>query len=238
MVSATKLCGLHERPRRAPSFVAERAPLPDESIHVFVCAAIRLYREGLARVLSATQGLQVVGTAATSAEAARLLPGLSVDVLLVDLPAADSFLALPRMVRPRPTQGCLRSRYPRSSTRCPIRAEAGIEGYVTRDASLTDLLHAIVGLHRGELICSPNMAAALLRHIGRLAAGRSGTGNRDAYSPSTSDRCASRRWPLQQGDRSLPFHRTDNGEEPRPRSPREVRSGTARRSCEGAIGRY
>lgn len=138
-----------------------------------MCAGIRLYREGLVYVLGRIDGLHVVGTASTPAEAVRVLPDLDAAVLLVDLPAADSFSALPRLRAAAPMAKVLAIAVPEVVDEVLRRAEAGIEGYVTREASLNDLVRAVEGVHRGELICSPNIAAALLRHVGRLAAGRS-----------------------------------------------------------------
>jgi two-component system, NarL family, nitrate/nitrite response regulator NarL len=141
-------------------------------IRIFVCAGIRLYREGLAYVLANVDGLHVVGTASNTAEATRVLPTLDVGVLLVDLPATESFLALPRLRAAAPEAKVLAIAVPEVVDEVLTRAEAGIEGYITRDASIDDLVRAVESIHRDELICNANIAAALLRHVGRLAAGR------------------------------------------------------------------
>jgi two-component system nitrate/nitrite response regulator NarL len=49
-------------------------------------------------------------------------------------------------------------------------AETGMAGYVGRDDSLKDLLDVIVSAARGELRCSPRMAATILQRLGTLAA--------------------------------------------------------------------
>ena len=54
-------------------------------------------------------------------------------------------------------------------------AEAGVAGYVPRDASLDDLVAVIESAFRGEAICSPRIAGSLLRRIATLAAGQNGT---------------------------------------------------------------
>jgi DNA-binding NarL/FixJ family response regulator len=51
-------------------------------------------------------------------------------------------------------------------------AEAGVAGYVTREASIRDLLSTIHSAARGELRCSPQIAAALSRRVAALAAER------------------------------------------------------------------
>jgi DNA-binding NarL/FixJ family response regulator len=48
-------------------------------------------------------------------------------------------------------------------------AEAGIVGYVAREASFTDLVAAIEGAARGEAHCSPRVAGGLLRRLGALS---------------------------------------------------------------------
>lgn len=50
-------------------------------------------------------------------------------------------------------------------------AEAGIAGYVTREASTAELLAAIASVQRGEALCSPRAAAALLNRVATLAKG-------------------------------------------------------------------
>jgi two-component system, NarL family, nitrate/nitrite response regulator NarL len=48
-------------------------------------------------------------------------------------------------------------------------AEAGIAGYVTRDASVAELLAAMDSVQRGESLFSPRAAAALLDRVATLA---------------------------------------------------------------------
>ena len=48
-------------------------------------------------------------------------------------------------------------------------AEAGIAGFVTREASTAELLAAIASVERGEALCSPRAAAALLDRVATLA---------------------------------------------------------------------
>ena len=149
------------------------AHIADPRIRIFICAAIRLYRDGLAQVLASTDRIQVVGTAAALGEAVDQLRRLDVDVLLVDTAAVDAFSALPRLRAAAPQAKVIALAVPELANEVLIRAEAGMEGYVTYDASIADLISALEGVYRGELICSPRMAGEMLRHIGRLAAGQS-----------------------------------------------------------------
>jgi two-component system nitrate/nitrite response regulator NarL len=163
-----------------PSAVASTG---DGRIRTFICAAIRLYRDGLAQILASSNRLEVVGTAAAPAEATDQLRRLHVEVLLVDIAAVDVFSALPRLRAAAPEAKVVALAVRELPDEVIIRAEAGMEGYVTYDASIADLISVVEGVHRGELICSPLMAGELVRHIGRLAAGQSSTG---AHAPLTT----------------------------------------------------
>jgi two-component system nitrate/nitrite response regulator NarL len=149
------------------------AHVGDCKILTFICAAIRLYRDGLAQILASTDRIQVVGTAAGPAEAADQLRRLEVDVLLIDVGAVDAFSAVPRLRAAAPEARLIALAVPELAEEVLSRAEAGMEGYVTYDASIADLISEIEGVDRGELICSPRMAGELMRHIGRLAGGHS-----------------------------------------------------------------
>jgi DNA-binding NarL/FixJ family response regulator len=48
-------------------------------------------------------------------------------------------------------------------------AEAGIAGYVTREASLEELVAVVRSAVQGELRCSPRIAAGLLRRLSALS---------------------------------------------------------------------
>ena len=49
-------------------------------------------------------------------------------------------------------------------------AEAGASGYVPRDGTVDDLETVVESVARGEIECSPRIAASLLRRVGALAA--------------------------------------------------------------------
>jgi two-component system, NarL family, nitrate/nitrite response regulator NarL len=51
-------------------------------------------------------------------------------------------------------------------------AEAGISGYVTREATLADLVATIERTTRGEAVCPPAVTASLLERIAVLANAR------------------------------------------------------------------
>jgi len=140
-------------------------------IRVAIVADTRLYREGLAQVLGRDARVTVVATAARREEALASLPAVQPDVVLVDMAIPDSCgvvrailarVSLARVVALGVVEddddvlGC---------------AEAGVAGYVQREASIEDLVTVIESVARGEAICSPRVAASLLRRVAALAAG-------------------------------------------------------------------
>jgi DNA-binding NarL/FixJ family response regulator len=143
---------------------------------VVICAGIRLYREGLGRVLSDDPRLEVVGTAETTDEAVSALRARPADVLLLDLERREACAALPTVRSAAPATRVLAIGVPALVDEVLARAEAGIDGFLTREASIEELVEGVVATHRGEVVCSPAIAGALLRRVGALAALRASGG--------------------------------------------------------------
>src|SRR5262249_40052791 len=56
-------------------------------------------------------------------------------------------------------------------------AEIGIAGYVTREASIAEMLAAVEATARGEVHCSPKIAGSLFRRIAKLSTERQSGGS-------------------------------------------------------------
>jgi DNA-binding NarL/FixJ family response regulator len=137
-----------------------------------VVADIRLYREGLTRLLDSVDGIQVVATAGTGDQALDRLRGSSPDTLLVDRTVPDSLTLVSRV---RAADSDIKiviltiEEVEEEIIRC---AEAGVDGYVTRNATAAELVSTIRAARAGELRCSPGAAGSLLRRVNHLAAHR------------------------------------------------------------------
>ena len=139
---------------------------------VLVASDVLLYREGLAASLRRDGRLEVAAATSCSesfAAALRLAPC----ALLVDA-STDSGLALAR----------------RFHSACPaVRligfgisveggdviacAEAGLVAFVDRNGTIDALIAAVLGALRGELACSPRVAAMMCDRLASLAVTRS-----------------------------------------------------------------
>jgi two-component system nitrate/nitrite response regulator NarL len=133
-------------------------------ISVLIAVAVRLYREGLCRALGEQKQLRIAGTASTPSEAQEAVRALQPHVVLIDV-AVDNALALMRVLRAeQPRSRILALAVQEEISSILDYAEAGAHGFVTANGSMTDLVNAIESTAAGELLCSPRIAADLLRH--------------------------------------------------------------------------
>ncbi len=143
-------------------------------MRLLIVADIRLYREGLAHILARDAGLTMIETAGDLYAALRLVAERELDVVLVDMAMPHSLSAVQGIVVTAPDVKVVALGLPELERDLIACAEAGIAGYVPRDASVTDLVAVLESVARGELLCSPRTAAALLRRVTALAMGRRG----------------------------------------------------------------
>jgi two-component system nitrate/nitrite response regulator NarL len=137
-----------------------QAPQP---ISVLIAVAVRLYRDGLARALNEQKHLRLAGTVATSLEAQEAVRALQPQVVLIDVAVGDA-LGLMRTLRAeQPKSRILALAVQEEISSILDYAEAGAHGFVTANGSITDLVKAIESTAAGELLCSPRIAADLLR---------------------------------------------------------------------------
>lgn len=144
-------------------------------VRVVIVAAARLYREGIARSLIDRANFAVVGLASSVSAALECVRTCDPHVALVDVGLPGS-LALVRALRAQqPGVHVVTLSVPEAENEILACAEAGAEGFVTLDNSLDDLSTILVSVGRGEALCPPWIAGAMLRHIAALASGNGGT---------------------------------------------------------------
>jgi len=133
------------------------------SIRIVIAVAVRLYREGLAAALKAREHLRVEGTAGTPLEARTAVHHLQPDIVIVDVALEDT-LNLMRGFRTDSPQSRILAFAVREEIAAILDyAEAGADGFVTANGSVAELVEAIERTAAGELLCSPRIAAQLLR---------------------------------------------------------------------------
>jgi two-component system nitrate/nitrite response regulator NarL len=141
-------------------------------IRVLIIAGIRLYSEGLAAVLGGRARVEVVGVASDPVEGLQRDRELEPDVVLVDTSMPQAVAAVRAIVATAPGTKVVALAVSEDEDILAF-AEAGVSGYVTRDAPLDHLMAVVEGVIREEAPCPPKLAAMLLKHISVLATRRS-----------------------------------------------------------------
>lgn len=136
---------------------------------VLVVSDVRLYRDGLVWSIAATARLLVEGSADSGPAALDRLEQSRVDVLLVDM-SMEGALKLIHAVKVAHPEVHIVAYTVGLDDQSVLRCiEAGAAGYVSRDATVDDLVSTVESVVRGEAHCSPRLAASLFRRVATLA---------------------------------------------------------------------
>ncbi len=140
-------------------------------LRVLIASSVRFYADGLAIQLATRDGLEVVGVARAIDDLLASFVRCEPDVLLLDvsLPATRPAAVVAALAAARPSVRIVALAVAESDEDVVGWAETGIDGLVTRNSSLADVVAAIEGASRGEMHCSPHVAATLLRRVSTLA---------------------------------------------------------------------
>jgi two-component system nitrate/nitrite response regulator NarL len=155
-------------------------PPPHGPLRILIAGSTRFYIDGLALLLERDPAFAVAGVARTASELLAVAAAVAPDVVLLDLGLAASIEHV-RELGGAPVVVLAVSEHGPEIVAC---AEAGGAGFVTRDSSYEELAATVQSAARGELLCSPRIAAVLLGRVGALAAEARAPG--PAASPLTA----------------------------------------------------
>jgi two-component system, NarL family, nitrate/nitrite response regulator NarL len=136
---------------------------------LLILGEVSLYRESLARSLARDERFEVVGVAADVEEALAILERVEADVLLVDTRMTEGADVVRALAAAAPQVKLVALAVPEVEGEVIAFAEAGASAYVTLDGSLDDLASVVHSVERGEVLCSPGMAAGLFRRVAALS---------------------------------------------------------------------
>jgi two-component system nitrate/nitrite response regulator NarL len=140
----------------------------DGAARALIVSDVRLYREALAWRLAQTGRVTVLATAERGDVALAQTIDLRPDVVIVDR-AMNEAMSIARAVGERSCAKVVAFAIADVDDAVLECAEAGLSGYVTRDATIDDLVDTIERAVRGEVLCSPRVAATLFRRLAALA---------------------------------------------------------------------
>lgn len=137
--------------------------MQQKRIRVAVIDDHRVFAEALASRLSDEPDLDVVGTAASAADAMELFSRNEIDVVALDLDlAGEDGLALGRQLRIQsPDLAIVVVTAAADDSRVAEAVQMGVRGWVAKQSSIESLLTAIRGAARGET----HLPAALLTRV-------------------------------------------------------------------------
>ena len=139
-------------------------------IRALIVVEFKFYYEGLTEVLDRNQLFAVVGATNCREEALRRVRDCEIDVVLLDMAMPGSLDILGEILKVEPGLNVIALGVSEVETEIIACAEAGVSGYVARNASLDDLVMVVKCAVRGELSCSPRIARVLMRRVNSLAA--------------------------------------------------------------------
>ena len=147
-------------------------------IRVLVASHIRLYREALGRVLEKAEELiTLVGVAESAADAVEQVRRLTPDIVLLDMAMGEAFSVARQLGRIAGATRVVALGMAENEAEVLNCAQLGIAGFITRDASITDMLEAIEATARGEIHCSPKIAGSLFRRVAALSSNNRSSSN-------------------------------------------------------------
>jgi len=129
-------------------------------------------RQGLASLLFPRTDMEVVGEAANGREAVDLARLLQPDVILMDMimPELDGPEAIALIRQENPTARILVLTSFGDSKQVSAAIAAGALGYLLKDSSPDDLIHAIHSVYQGKLVLPQDLALKLVQPRSAAAA--------------------------------------------------------------------
>lgn len=138
-----------------------------DALRVLIADDHPLFRKGLRALVETLPAMEVVGEAATSAEAIALAASLAPDVIVMDLqmPGDSGLVATRVILNASPHIRILMVTFSDDNESVFTALRAGARGYVLKDAGEGAMGRAIQAVGRGEAIFSPAIAVRLMDYF-------------------------------------------------------------------------
>ena len=141
------------------------APDKDATRSILLVSAICFLRECLVDILKRVEGFRISGQAATLECALDFAHSAHPDIILFDATFQGGIQTGIQIREAAPNAILIVLGVLETEADVLFWAQAGIGGYIPNTASVNDLISMIDQISRGEQICSPHIAASLLRRI-------------------------------------------------------------------------
>src|SRR6478735_2190101 len=164
-----------------------RAPESENPVRVVVADDQDIVRDGLVTVLSLIDGIEVVGAARNGQEALDLVAAHRPAVVLMDLrmPVLDGAAATALLRRDHPEVAVLVLTTFDDDASIAAALAAGARGYLTKDASRTDIALAIRTVARGQSTFTATVTDRLVSGLGQGPSGSAPPATTPSPAPTT-----------------------------------------------------
>lgn len=140
---------------------------------VVIAGDVILYVEGVAHALRQKPDFRSVSFARSRVRTLELVADRCPDLLLVDMAMYESEATVMEVRRQFPSVLIVALAVAETQQAVIEVAEAGLAGYVSRAATLDELVATVKRAARGEVLLPPQIAAGLFRRVNALAGARS-----------------------------------------------------------------
>lgn len=151
-------------------------------INVIIVSDIKIYCEGLHHIFARASAIHVLGSVSDCKAAKAMVAKTLPDVVLLDMTMAYSCELAQSIASTSARTKIVALAVPCDEGNILECAEAGITGYVLREASIEELIEAIIWAAKGECYCPPKIAACILKKLHEVASYA-----RARYPPSTGE---------------------------------------------------
>ncbi|GAB3886796.1 hypothetical protein GCM10027612_24490 [Microbispora bryophytorum subsp. camponoti] len=150
---------------------AARAAGRSEPIRVLIVDDHALIRRSLELALAAEADIEVVGEASDGREAVELADRLMPDVVLMDvrMPKLDGIGATRKIKESVPSTRIIMLTVSDEEEDLFEAIKAGATGYLLKDVQIDEVPDAVRGVHEGQSLINPAMAAKLISEFANMS---------------------------------------------------------------------
>jgi two-component system, NarL family, nitrate/nitrite response regulator NarL len=125
-----------------------------------------LFREGVAKLLARTPGVEIVADGSTAVDAVNIARQLAPDVLLLDLKLPDDGAAAASTIaREYPSVRIVILTASDSDSDVAAMLRLGVHGYLLKGCTGQEIVRAVQRVYAGEFYVTPSLAARLLTEM-------------------------------------------------------------------------
>lgn len=134
-------------------------------INIAIVSDIRLYREGIGRILDEEGFINIAAISETHEEISTTLDQGNIDLVLLDMRMANNNSVLTSILNRHPDVKIIVIATPENDENYLLCAQSGISGYLTKEATVNELKDAVKTVFNGSLYCPGSITQNILESI-------------------------------------------------------------------------